>query len=157
EGRVGPANALPVVPGAVHTEYTSEPAQPAEDGAVRIGRSGLPTLDPDEFEEEGLEEEEEENDEGGYMESSEPPPAETVLKTPLPSRPPSSLSFESERDAGDYLDRIGQRDAWLARAAWLREEADATEDKAARSRILLHVSELSAMAGDDEGGRRAAA
>ncbi len=59
-------------------------------------------------------------------------------------------------DDGDGLDAVvslmqqGQRDAWLDRAEWLYQEAPPAEEAVARARALLPVSEMFAMAGEDE-------
>ena len=77
--------------------------------------------------------------------ASVPPPR--TMSVP-PRRPPPS-AFDREEDASALLLRASQRDAWVARAEWLRTEADALEDPAARARALLVVSELYAMTGED--------
>lgn len=68
---------------------------------------------------------------------------------PIPSRVPPPVAFDREEDANAGLLRSQQRDAWVARAEWLKAEADALDDAAARSRALLTVSELYAMAGEE--------
>jgi cellulose synthase operon protein C len=72
---------------------------------------------------------------------------------PLASRQPPPVAFEHEEDASALLLRQQQRDAWVARAEWLRTEADAEEDPAARARGLLTVSELYAMSGEEATAR----
>lgn len=64
--------------------------------------------------------------------------------------------FEEEQDAAAHLVRTQQRDAWAERAAWLRAEADMMEDNAARGRALVAVSELYAMAGEEQTARAVA-
>lgn len=75
--------------------------------------------------------------------------SDSTVPISIPSRPPTSAAFQDEREASAHLVEKGQRDLWAARAAWLREEAEAVEDKASRARALLVVSELEAMAGED--------
>jgi tetratricopeptide (TPR) repeat protein len=82
--------------------------------------------------------------------------------TPAPSvreRAPvkPAPTFADEQDATAHLVRSQQRDAWAARAVWLRAEAEAIEDKAARSRALIAVSEIYAMAGEEQIARTIAA
>jgi tetratricopeptide (TPR) repeat protein len=84
---------------------------------------------------------------------SEPPPRMASVPPPrarsiAPQKPPPG-AFEREEDASALLLRAQQRDAWAARAEWLREEANALEDAAGRARALLVVSELHAMTGED--------
>jgi len=66
-------------------------------------------------------------------------------------------SFDDEQDAAAHLVRTQQRDAWAERAAWLRAEAEAMADKAARARALVAVSEIYAMAGEEQTARAIAA
>ncbi|MBK9264548.1 MAG: tetratricopeptide repeat protein [Polyangiaceae bacterium] len=66
-------------------------------------------------------------------------------------------SFPDEQDASAHLVGTQQRDAWAERAAWLRAEAEAIEDKAARARALVAVCELYAMAGEEQTARAIAA
>lgn len=77
--------------------------------------------------------------------ASVPPPR---MVSPPPRKPPPG-AFEREEDASALLLRASQRDAWVARAEWLRTEAAALEDAGARARALLVVSELYAMSGED--------
>jgi len=88
--------------------------------------------------------------------ASEEPAAPVTLTAPplaaaltLPSRQPPPVAFEREEDASALLLRQQQREVWVARAEWLRSEAEANEDMSARSRGLLVVSELYAMAGEE--------
>ncbi len=67
----------------------------------------------------------------------------------LPSIAPPAGDFPDEQDAAAHLLRTQQRDAWVARAEWLRAEAEALDDKHRRPRALLAVSELFAMAGEE--------
>lgn len=85
----------------------------------------------------------EEPAEASVVESAESPSA------PLPSIAPPAAAFDNEQDASAVLVQSQQRDAWAARAEWLRAEAEALEDKAARARALLPVAELYAMAGEE--------
>lgn len=77
------------------------------------------------------------------------PAAVSTRSVPIPSRVPPPVAFEREQDANALLLQAQQRDAWVARAEWLKAEAEAMEDAAARGRALLTVSELYAMAGED--------
>jgi tetratricopeptide (TPR) repeat protein len=61
----------------------------------------------------------------------------------------STIAFENERAVSRWLDE-GQLDAFTTRVAWLEEEARAVVDPTARARALLAVSELCAIAGDNE-------
>jgi tetratricopeptide (TPR) repeat protein len=90
--------------------------------------------------------------------ASEPPPAlEPSRNTaPIPSRRPPPSAFEREEDASALLLRSHQRDAWVARAEWLRAEAGALSDLNGRARALLVVSELYAMAGEEATARAVA-
>ncbi|APR83363.1 Exonuclease SbcC [Minicystis rosea] len=87
------------------------------------------------------------------VEASEPEPlrvsAAPARAIAIPSRMPPPVAFEREEDAAALLLRAQQRDAWVARAEWLKSEAEALEDVAARGRALLTVSELYAMAGEE--------
>src|SRR5690606_4600198 len=59
-------------------------------------------------------------------------------------------------DEGEGLDAVvslvqqGQREAWIERASWLYEEAPEPSQARERARSLLVVSELFAMAGEDD-------
>jgi lipopolysaccharide biosynthesis regulator YciM len=78
--------------------------------------------------------------------------APAVAAPPRPhiaSRMPPAAAFDREEDASALLLRAQQRDAWVARAEWLKVEAEALEDAAERGRALLPVSELYAMAGEE--------
>lgn len=75
------------------------------------------------------------------------PPAEPAFS--LPSTPAPTGEFIDEQDAAAHLLRTQQREAWVARAEWLRAEAEAQTDKQLRARALLGVSELYAMAGEE--------
>jgi tetratricopeptide (TPR) repeat protein len=92
---------------------------------------------------------------------SEEPLAEAAPElprpTPIPSRPPPAPEFPHERDASARLASTHDLDGWTARAAWLREEAEALDDRDARARALLVVSELYAMAGEEPLARTVAA
>lgn len=87
---------------------------------------------------------------------SQPPPSTEVASSepsrsivPIPSRRPPRGAFLREEDASALLLRAQQRDAWVARAEWLRAEASALADFNRRARALLVVSELYAMAGEE--------
>ncbi|MEZ4373369.1 MAG: hypothetical protein R3B07_21275 [Polyangiaceae bacterium] len=64
--------------------------------------------------------------------------------------------WEDEQEAAHHLALNGMLDAWIAKAEWFEEEAEASVDAAARTRCLVVASELWAMAGDDERARKAA-
>ncbi|WP_437677632.1 hypothetical protein [Sorangium sp. So ce131] len=85
------------------------------------------------------------------------PPRAAESLPPLPSIPPPASVFNNEQDASAILVQSQQRDAWAARAAWLRAEAELIEDPAARARALLPVAELFVMAGEDATARAVAA
>jgi lipopolysaccharide biosynthesis regulator YciM len=88
-----------------------------------------------------------------------PPDAPRVSEAPRPliaSRIPPPVAFDREEDAGALLLRQQQRDAWVARAEWLKAEAEALDEGPARGRALLTVSELYAMAGEDKLARETA-
>lgn len=79
--------------------------------------------------------------------------------TPDASENPSlgdgpAFSYEeaeaSGNDAVVSLMQAGQRDAWVERASWLYEEAPLPNQATDRARALLVVSELLAMAGEEE-------
>ncbi len=79
-----------------------------------------------------------------------PPPKASVRPVAsFPSIAPPTGDFSDEQDAAAHLLRTQQRDAWVARAEWLRAEAGALDDKHRRPRALLAVSELFAMAGEE--------
>jgi tetratricopeptide (TPR) repeat protein len=59
------------------------------------------------------------------------------------------LRFHAERPSSGWLDEDRRR-AFLARIAWLEEEARAVADATARGRSLLAISELCALVGDTE-------
>jgi lipopolysaccharide biosynthesis regulator YciM len=97
---------------------------------------------------------------GSPISSSEPAeeeaPAEEERRAPIPSRAPPPVAFEREEDASVLLLRSQQRDAWMTRAEWLRDEAKALDDKAAQARALLVVSELQAMTGEEAAAKATA-
>jgi tetratricopeptide (TPR) repeat protein len=77
--------------------------------------------------------------------------------TPPSLRPVPPKTFPHEQDASVRLLQAHQRDAWAARATWLHAEAQALEDKTARARALVTVSELYVMAGEEATARTIAA
>jgi lipopolysaccharide biosynthesis regulator YciM len=91
-------------------------------------------------------------DDGAAVVAASAPPR----AAPIPSRRPPPVAFEREEDASALLLRVQQRDAWVARAEWLRAEAAAIEDAAVRARALLVVSELYAMTGEEPTARAVA-
>jgi tetratricopeptide (TPR) repeat protein len=66
-----------------------------------------------------------------------------------PPAPEGPSTFEGERPASRWLDEKTAA-SYRQRAAWLEEEARAVGEPAEQSRALLVVSELYAIAGDDE-------
>lgn len=84
--------------------------------------------------------------------------ADLVEEEAPPSRPErtqvdAAPTFQDEQDASAHLVQTQQRDAWAERAAWLREEAQAIEDKSARAKALVAVCEMYAMAGEEQTAR----
>jgi lipopolysaccharide biosynthesis regulator YciM len=98
------------------------------------------------------------------LEAAAPPPvspapaadAHASAAPPIPSKAPPPVAFEREEDASALLLRQQRHEEWVGRAAWLRAEAAALEDQAARARALLTVSELYAMAGEEAVAREVA-
>ena len=82
--------------------------------------------------------------------SSEVVSERSMSLAPPPLPPPSVSAWPDERDASTHLVEGGLVDEWRARAAWLEEEANVIGDKAVRARVLLGVSEIVAMLGDDD-------
>lgn len=78
----------------------------------------------------------------------EPPAARPV--TVPPRSPMPTEGFGDERDASLVLTQSGRREAFVARAEWMREEAALHTDKLAKARLLLVVSELYALSGEDD-------
>ncbi len=79
-----------------------------------------------------------------------PPPAKlSVRPVALPTRAAPEGDFADEQDSAALLLQSQQRDSWVARAEWLRTEAEAQPDKGKRASALLAVSELFAMAGEE--------
>jgi tetratricopeptide (TPR) repeat protein len=70
------------------------------------------------------------------------------LSKMIPSQHPPPVAFDHEEDASTLILRTQQRDDWVDRAEWLRAEATALDDKAARASGLLVVSELLSMSGE---------
>lgn len=101
--------------------------------------------------EEAAEEEaaEDEPAEASEEAAEEAEPAEGTRSIAIPSRAPPTGDFNDEQDAASHLLRTHQRDAWVARAEWLRAEAELLEDKSRKARSLLAVAELYAMAGEE--------
>ena len=79
--------------------------------------------------------------EAGMPRSVPPPPVE-----------PPKAPWSDERDAAAHVLERNLRAEWEARAAWFAEEAAVREDGAQRARVMLAISELCAMVGDDEKG-----
>ncbi len=69
--------------------------------------------------------------------------------SPPPLEPPKN-PWPDERDASAHLMEREMRTEWEARAAWFAEEAAARDIGEQRARIMLAISELCAMVGDDE-------
>jgi tetratricopeptide (TPR) repeat protein len=70
--------------------------------------------------------------------------------------PPARRDASTERPAAAHLGGHRLIDAWVARAEWFEEEAQATDDNGARARLLLAASELWAMAGNTSRARDSA-
>lgn len=70
-------------------------------------------------------------------------------KNALPAIAPS-VSLPDERDAVAFLAEVDGLQEWADRAAWMEAEARVLEDKTARARALLVVSEILAMTGEEE-------
>lgn len=77
---------------------------------------------------------------------------EAPRSVPPPPPTPAKPQWPDERDAVAHLLERNLRSPWEARAAWFAEEAAAREDDVHRARMMLAVSELCAMLGDDEKG-----
>ncbi len=76
----------------------------------------------------------------------------------VPPRPATQEPFwPDERPALAFLEEAGTVDLFRERAAWLADEARRRPDRAARAGLLLSVSELWAMAGDEAAAADAAA
>ena len=149
-------------PRAAAAEETDEDAAPAAEAprkpvTVPPPRPMLPSdegdtadFDPGADAEEVVDEGDEEAAAAAVSVSAAPP------RAVLPTRRPPPVGFEREEEASSLLLRQQQRDAWVERAEWLRTEAEAQEDPAARARGLLVVSELFAMAGEEATARTVA-
>lgn len=74
------------------------------------------------------------------------PPARPASQQPVPEIPSAA---GAGRPVSRWLD-AETTDAFLARIAWLEEEAGALDDATARGRALLAISELCAIVGDRE-------
>jgi cellulose synthase operon protein C len=93
-------------------------------------------------------------------ESSLPPPdvdgtTDVKVSGPAPAVTPT-LRWAEERPASAWLSESA-REAMVARAAWLEQEARALGDKVSRARGLLACSELAATLGDRERAQTLAA
>ena len=95
-----------------------------------------------------------EHEASGHEEQA--PEASPAPARVLPSIIPPPVAFEREEDASALLIRMQQRDAWVERAEFLRGEAAALTDPAARAQALVVVSELLAMGGEEAPARAAA-
>jgi tetratricopeptide (TPR) repeat protein len=80
-----------------------------------------------------------------------------ALNPTSPPAPTNEAFWSDERPALAFLDDAKAVDAWRERAAWLADEARRRDDGAARAGLLLTVSELWSMTGDDELAAEAAA
>jgi cellulose synthase operon protein C len=67
---------------------------------------------------------------------------------PVVAASEDSLSWTNERDAAQHLAEKGEEDAWLTRATWFEQEAQAASDRTVKARGLLVASEIHAMLGD---------
>jgi tetratricopeptide (TPR) repeat protein len=77
-----------------------------------------------------------------------------VPPSPVPSSLPPSI-WPDERPAQDHLG--GQHEAWVTRAEWLENEAQATSDPQAKARTLIVASEIWALVGQLPRAREVAA
>ena len=83
-------------------------------------------------------------------EATKPPEPRHARSVPPAAPTSAEPQWRDERDASAHLLDAGLRSSWEMRAAWLAEEAAARQNPDERSRIMLGVSELCAMLGDDE-------
>jgi tetratricopeptide (TPR) repeat protein len=81
-----------------------------------------------------------------------PPEPGMPRSVPPPAVEPPKAPWSDERDAAAHVLERNLRAEWEARAAWFAEEAAVREDGAQRARVMLAISELCAMVGDDEKG-----
>lgn len=125
-------------------------ASPAPSATASVEPEVGESSDDDDLEEVDEESEEESKEEGEEVAAQAAPPS--VLTVPS-LRPMPAKAFPHEQDASVRLLEAQQRDAWVARAAWLKAEAEAVEDPDARARALLTVSELHAITGDEAAAR----
>ena len=88
------------------------------------------------------------------------PPLGSLDGRPLtvsPRAPLPSSAFAEEHDAASILARKPElRQAMIDRAAWMREEANLRTDKLEKARLMLVVSELCALVGEDDAAASAA-
>ncbi len=78
---------------------------------------------------------------------SERPALDTSDLSPLPVRPSGPAAvWPDERPARDHLG--AQHEAWVTRAEWFENEAQAATDAQAKTRLLILASELWALVGD---------
>ena len=77
-------------------------------------------------------------------------PIRPTSLAPPPLPPPPVAAWPDERDAATHLADAGLSDEWRARAEWLEIEARTATDKGLRAKMLLSISEILAMVGDDD-------
>ncbi len=81
------------------------------------------------------------------------PPRLSMAPAPLEPRLPQ---WPDERDCAAHLLDAGVRDAWSERTAWLAEEAEACAEPSIKASMLMAISEMHAMLGDEEPSEAAA-
>ena len=119
----------------------------ADDGELTAGQSTVDELENSELPQLGIRDEEDDEEEETVARAR---PSLSSLP-PGPSAPAAApIELDAERPAQGWLESDGSNEAVEARAIWLEEEARALDDKAARARGLLIVSELRAMLGQRE-------
>ncbi len=152
--------APPAPPGPPPPRRPAAPVDTDEDaGAPEVGLSELGLSEP----ELGVEAGDDELDESDSSAIDEPEVQEADAQaaprpvTIAPRRPLPSRGFGDERTASTVLEHNPTlRQAMVERAAWLREEAGLRTDKLERARLMLVVSELHALVGDDDQAMAAA-
>jgi cellulose synthase operon protein C len=122
----GEASLSPPPPAPVHSPEAATPADPAPPERIEPA----PAAEAAEATEMTVE--------------SEDRPSEA----PVVAESENALSWNGERDAAQHLAEKGEEDAWLARATWFEQEAQAASDRTVRARALLVASEIHAMIGD---------
>ncbi|HVU04922.1 MAG TPA: hypothetical protein VHE30_24395 [Polyangiaceae bacterium] len=131
----GSRKSVPPPPASTPAPPPEEPAAP--DATVEYGSVSLDDL--------GVSEEEADAALGSAPNAASPPASPATVSDPGDHRP-----------AAAHLGDHRLIDAWVARAEWFEDEADASSDAPAKARLLLAASELWAMAGNSSRARDAA-